>query len=112
MARQKEDKESIRKVQRSKGMYFISVPLQLMRKLGWGWTPATRQGWLVILLYIAGILFFAFRLEENTTDKEAISTFVVPLVFFTAILIFIAYKKGEKPKWQFGSTKKEQDGAN
>jgi hypothetical protein len=35
MPRQQEGKENTRKVQRSKGMYYISVPLELMRKLGW-----------------------------------------------------------------------------
>jgi len=35
MGRQREGKESIRKVQRTGGMYFISIPIQLMRKLKW-----------------------------------------------------------------------------
>jgi hypothetical protein len=33
MARQKEGKEQIRKVQRSKGTYYVSLPLVLVRKL-------------------------------------------------------------------------------
>ena len=35
MARQQEGKEEIRKIQKSKGMYFVSLPIELIRKLGW-----------------------------------------------------------------------------
>jgi hypothetical protein len=35
MARQKEGKENTRKIQQSKGMYYISIPVQLIRKLKW-----------------------------------------------------------------------------
>lgn len=35
MARQKEGKESVRKIQRSRGMYFVSLPIELVRRLGW-----------------------------------------------------------------------------
>lgn len=73
------------------------------RKLyGWGWTPATWQGWLVTALYITFIFLFAMTIDENSSDKEAIFTFVLPLIILTITFISIAYKKGEKPRWQWG----------
>lgn len=78
------------------------------RKLyGWGWTPATWQGWLVILLYIVFVSTFVIIREEaivgNPDSGSNLLVFGLPLIVLTSILIFIAYKKGEKPKWQWGT---------
>ncbi len=35
MARQEEGKENIRKIQQSGDMYTVSIPIELMRELGW-----------------------------------------------------------------------------
>lgn len=76
------------------------------RKLyGWGWTPATWQGWLITLIYIVLILSFALTLDENSSDREAAFTFLLPLILLTTTFIYIAYKKGERPRWQWGEKK-------
>jgi len=80
------------------------------RKLfGWGWTPVTWQGWLVVGLYIAGLLFFSFTIDESSPPREVMFTFFLPLALMTATLIIIAWKKGEKPKWQWGFPKKVEN---
>jgi len=80
------------------------------RKLfGWGWMPATREGWIVILLYSIGVLFFAFMLDESSTPREMVFTVIVPIVLLTAIFLAITYKKGEKPRWQWGLPKEKED---
>jgi len=35
MARRESNKEKIRNIQNSKGTYYISMPIDLMRELGW-----------------------------------------------------------------------------
>lgn len=73
------------------------------RKLfGWGWTPVTWQGWLVILAYVALVLLFALTIDENSPPREVVFTFVLPATVLTILLIRICYRKGEKPKWQWG----------
>jgi len=73
------------------------------RKLyGWGWTPATYQGWVTILAYVIGLAFFISKLEEGMPWSEAKTEVVAPIVIITILLIFISYWKGEKPKWQWG----------
>ncbi|MFA5736738.1 MAG: hypothetical protein WCX70_02750 [Candidatus Paceibacterota bacterium] len=69
---------------------------------GWGWTPVKWQGWLVTALYIILVIAFAMTLDENSTDREAVLTFGLPLILLTASFITIVYKKSEKPKWQWG----------
>jgi len=77
---------------------------------GWGWTPSRWQGWLVILVYIALILILVFIREDaipgNPDSGSNFLVFGLPIVLLTAVLIFICYKKGEKPRWQWGPPKK------
>lgn len=76
------------------------------RKLyGWGWTPATWQGWLITALYVLLIILFALTIDENSSGKEVMFTFVLPFLFLTITFFRIAYKKGQKPRWQWGLDK-------
>ncbi len=73
---------------------------------GWGWTPATCQGWSVTLVYIALISVLLLSREEAIAgNPDSGSNFLVlglPIIVLTVIFIYIAFKKGEKPKWQWG----------
>ncbi|MCC6520670.1 hypothetical protein IT403_01665 [Candidatus Nomurabacteria bacterium] len=75
---------------------------------GWGWYPATWQGWLVTVVYtiLISILFYV-REEPVPGNPDSGSNFLVfglPFIVLTILLIIIAYKKGEKPRWQWGSS--------
>jgi general stress protein CsbA len=79
------------------------------RKLyGWGWTPVTWQGWVATLLYIGLIAAFALTIDENSTTREIMFTFIMPLTFLTLAFIRVAYKKGERPRWQWGVNKDDK----
>lgn len=83
--------------------------LWFKRKLyGWGWTPATWQGWMVLLIWLVLVLFFAFTIDKNSSISEIIFTFILPIALLTVILIGICYKFGEKPRWQWGVSKEEK----
>ncbi|HRH30706.1 MAG TPA: hypothetical protein PK886_01400 [Candidatus Paceibacterota bacterium] len=72
---------------------------------GWGWVPATWQGWLVLFIYIIILTLFSFTVDEYSSFREIIFTFILPVLFLTITLIRICYKKGEKPRWQWGTRK-------
>ncbi len=75
----------------------------IKRKLyGWGWTPARPQGWLVILGYVLSVIAVSFIVDEVSFGMEIVLTFVLPVTLLTIILIGICYKKGERPRWQWG----------
>ena len=79
------------------------------RKLyGWGWVPVTWQGWLVLLVYIVALFAFAFTIDESSPPEEVMFTFILPLVLLTGTLIRICYKKGERPRWQWGLPKEKK----
>jgi len=79
------------------------------RKLyGWGWTPATWQGWLVILAFLGAIIWDATTLNPKANTHETVVFFVTVLVT-VAILILICYLTGESPRWQWGKPKQPND---
>lgn len=66
---------------------------------GYGWTPSTWEGWLVLLLWL--ILFIPLTM---VTEKNWILS-IVGILFATGLLMYVCYKKGEKPRWQWGEEK-------
>lgn len=80
-----------------KGLWF-------KRKLyGWGWTPVKWQGWMVILVYVVVLvkLFVIFDSTSHSGSDTLIHMFL-PWVMLTGLLIYICYRKGESPRWQWG----------
>ncbi len=76
------------------------------RKLyGWGWTPATREGWLVTLGFVALVFALVSNVDKNSSGKEVLFGVIIPVWVLIFAFIFIAYKKGEKPRWQWGNKK-------
>jgi hypothetical protein len=72
---------------------------------GWGWVPAAWQGWIVLFIYIILVTIFSFTIDKFSTFREVVFTFILPVLFLTITLIRICYKKGEKPRWQWGTRK-------
>jgi len=78
---------------------------------GWGWVPVKWQGWLVLLVYVGLILILTLTISrekdipENLDSGSNVLVFALPIILLTALLIFICYKKGEKPRWQWGPKK-------
>jgi uncharacterized membrane protein YhaH (DUF805 family) len=69
---------------------------------GWGWTPARKEGWFVILAYVVVLVLLASSIDEQSSLREMAFTFLLPLLILTTTLIRICYKKGEPPRWQWG----------
>ena len=76
------------------------------KKYGYGWYPASWQGWIVIFGYIALILTLVLMREKdipgNPDSGSNILTFALPIIVLTTLLIFICYKKGEPARWRWG----------
>lgn len=79
---------------------------------GWGWTPVKWQGWCVIFIYILLVLGLVLVREKdipgNPDSGSNILTFALPIIVLTLFLVIVAYKKGEKPRWQWGLPKERK----
>ncbi len=73
---------------------------------GWGWTPSTWQGWLVTFIYSVLVIFLAFGIDDNPSSQNTMYSYFIPMILLTAVFIYIAYRTGEKPKWQWGKREK------
>ena len=78
------------------------------RKLfGWGWTPATWEGWTVIAVFIVLLIALSATIDETAPLEEALFSYFLPLGVLVGAVVAIAYAKGEKPKWMWGVPKKK-----
>jgi predicted membrane protein len=66
---------------------------------GYGWTPYTWEGWLVLLVWLTLFIPLTFLIVYNLILS------MLGIFFITGLLIYICYKKGEKPRWQWGERK-------
>jgi len=85
------------------------------RKLyGWGWTPASWQGWLVLLVWVVIFVGEAVRISTVAiSDGEVLLYFAPRALVLIGILLVITYWKGESPCWQWGLPRnKKKEGEN
>jgi hypothetical protein len=77
------------------------------RKYGWGWTPATIEGWLVVAAFLIAVIIntvvFVHRTRTGTDIRSATITFLLWLAILTGILVTIGWMTGERPRWRWGN---------
>jgi hypothetical protein len=83
------------------------------RKLyGWGWTPATWQGFVATALFIVlvvGILVWAT--QGTDTEEAALESAALPLLFTFVGFHLLVWYTGPSPRWQWGQElSDERDG--
>jgi len=66
------------------------------KRYGWGWYPVKWQGWLVIFVFVALFASVVSFMRDDSFLK------IIILILIALLLILVCYKKGEKPKWQWG----------
>lgn len=83
------------------------------KSLGWGWYPATWQGWIITLVYVvlyalSAIVFGAVTPAAVLSGGSVIAGFMLYislLILLSATLIAVCYRYGEKPSWRWLRTK-------
>jgi len=76
------------------------------RSYGWGWRPASIEGWLVLALFFVGVAIdvaiFAYRLHGGVDQRSAMTGFLVWIGILAAALIAVGGMTGERPRWHWG----------
>jgi len=68
-------------------------------KKGIVWYPVSWQGWVVVLAYLSGLIYYFIKVDK--TSHSASDTMVgmfIPFFILSASLIIITYLKAETPK--------------
>ena len=74
---------------------------------GWGWVPARWQGWLTLSVFIGLIILNSYRIDyDSHSANDTLINFIPQTFFLFAILLFICWKKGERPRWSWGPPEK------
>jgi len=69
---------------------------------GWGWTPATWQGWAVTLLFLAYVISLAVGLSGHDPTPLELKFFFGKLIVAIIIIVIIGSLTGERPRWRWG----------
>lgn len=68
------------------------------KRYGYGWYPATWQGWTVMATWLA--LFAGAFVRWNVETQAA--PFLLDAGASTVALIVVSFLTGEKPRWRWG----------
>jgi hypothetical protein len=84
---------------KSKSKYWFK-----RKRYGYGWTPSSKEGWLLILVYLAvvilGVFFFSDKLESG--DMFYSIAYSVFVIISTTLLLLLTVRKAPKGKWRWG----------
>lgn len=76
------------------------------RSYGWGWTPVTPEGWLVMLTFLVAIggitAIFLYKLRHGADPGQAALIFMLALAILSGLVVAICWATGERPRWRWG----------
>nr|MBP7805039.1 hypothetical protein [Candidatus Paceibacterota bacterium] len=65
------------------------------KQYGWGWYPATWQGWAILAMYIFATLTTSFYIDSHQYSTfNSLIGFFPTIYILTVFLIIICYKTG------------------
>lgn len=80
---------------------------------GWGWTPATREGWLITLTAVGVVIWHAVRFENSGLPESAvIDEVLIPTAAVVVALLVVCVWKGEPARWRWGFEDGEDKDSN
>lgn len=75
---------------------------------GWGWVPATWEGWLVLAWFVAVIVWNFFRIDSASHSvSDTLINYIPQTALALLVLVFVCIWTGEPPKWMWGFPKKD-----
>ncbi len=81
------------------------------KRYGWGWTPATWQGWLILAAFVAVVVYDFLRVDAASHSvSDTLINWVPDALGLTLILIVICSMTGERPRWRWGDAERKFDG--
>ena len=77
------------------------------KRWGYGWSPNTKEGWLVTASYLLILVILTMFFISQDELNVIFSLFVgAGAIVTTVIFFFITLRHAPVPKWQWGGSKK------
>ena len=77
-------------------------------RYGWGWRPATWQGWAIFAMYLFALATVVRGISvANYSTRDWLFIFIPEVYILTVFNIIICYATGERPQWRWGNKKDE-----
>mgnify|MGYP001582538492 CR=1 FL=1 len=70
------------------------------KNYGWGWYPSSKEGWVVLGIFIALMLIWASQVEYATPAQ--LPWYWLALAVLLGVLFGVCFHFGEKPEWRWG----------
>ena len=71
---------------------------------GYGWYPASWQGWIILTAFILIEVFSFILIDSNSHSvSDALINFLPLTLLLLGIIFLFAYKKGERLGWRWGN---------
>ena len=74
------------------------------RRFGWGWVPASKQGWLTLVAFVAAVGGggLVMGLTQDDGDFWPVVAYLVFVAGASATLIRVTRAHGPDPHWRWG----------
>jgi uncharacterized membrane protein len=77
------------------------------RLFGYGWMPATWQGWVTMFIFLVLVFANTYRFVSQGHSRQDVPvSFLIETFLLVALLLVVCLVKGEKPRWHWGVPKK------
>ena len=75
------------------------------KRLGWGWVPATWEGWLVVAFFVAWTVLPTMILAklDGTWTPRLTASWAAHAAVMTAALVGVCWRTGERPRWRWSA---------
>lgn len=86
-------------------------PIWFVRKTyGYGWTPATWQGWVIIAVWVCLIIWNYIWIKQSTlaSGEDFLRSYIPSTVILVVALLVVTWLTGERPRWQWGKKDEEK----
>ncbi|MDE0538183.1 MAG: hypothetical protein OXH94_05575 [Rhodospirillales bacterium] len=70
------------------------------KEYGWGWSPATWEGWTVTGVFVLSVVAWAFV----APPKKSLKKFLFGVGACAFVFIGIAWATGEPAEWRWGAS--------
>ncbi len=73
------------------------------KRYGWGWVPATWQGWLVLVGFVFAEVVVFWQVDHRSHSVSDTLTAAIPrMLALLALLVAICWSTGEPLRWRWG----------